>query len=174
VNTYAVVYSTITKRATITATGGATFIFFFQTGRYVDEIDTHTGAIQSVNCPAQLLGFDFQDYTGVGSFTAPLRMDPYGLIGRLYLHLNADNSIEFNRVEGGAGRKDCFHIIYLDQVRDGYYTLNRDIYVPIFYSSPVPIARIATLNVSIRDEFYRNVDLAKHDFTLQFEITYLD
>jgi hypothetical protein len=174
INTYAVVYSTTTKKATIIATGGASFSLYFRSGRYVDEIDGQTGAIQSVNCPAQLFGFDYNDYTATDSLTAPRRMDPYGLIGRLYLHINADNSIDFNRIEGGAGRKDCFHIIYLDQVRDGYYALNQDTYTAAFYSSPVPIARIATLNISIRDEFYRIVDLGRHDFTLLFEITYLE
>jgi hypothetical protein len=33
---------------------------------------------------------------------------------------------------------------------------------------------MATLNISIRDEFYRLIDLGKHDFTLLFEITFLD
>ena len=174
-NTYTVAYSSITKFATITATGGATFSFLFQTGRYVDDIDTHTGAIQSINCVGQLFGFEFQDETSsAGALTPPNRMDPYGLIGKLYLHINADNSVEINRVERGAGRRDCFHIVYLDQLRDGYYTLNKDIHAPIFYSAPAPIARITTLNISIRDEFYRLVELGKHDFTLMFEITYLD
>lgn len=174
-NTYTVAYSSITKFATITATGGATFSFLFQTGRYVDDIDTHSGAIQSINCVGQLFGFEYQDETSsAGTLTPPNRMDPYGIIGKLYLHINADNSIEINRVERGAGRRDCFHIIYLDQLRDGYYTLNKDIHAPIFYSAPAPIARITTLNISIRDEFYRLVELGKHDFTLMFEITYLD
>jgi hypothetical protein len=101
-------------------------------------------------------------------------MDPALFFQRLYLHLNADNSIEFNRVETGADRKDCFHIIYLDQTTGGYYTLNRDTYTPIFYSAPVPIGRIATLNISLRDEFHRIVDLGGHDFTLVFEVTYLE
>ena len=175
INTYAVGYSSVTKKATITATGGAAFTFYFQTGRYVNEIDTHTGAIQSVNCIGQLFGFEYQDQTSVsGSLVPPNRMDPYGLISNLYLHLNADNSVEINRIERGAGRRDCFHILYLDQIHDGYYALNKDIHAPIFYSSPAPIARMATLNISIRDEFYRLVDLGKHDYTLIFEITYLD
>lgn len=174
-NTYVVGYSSVTKKATITATGGAAFTFYFQTGRYVDEIDSHTGAIQSVNCIGQLFGFEYQDASDVaGVVIPPNRMDPYGPIGKLYLHLNTDNSIEIHRLERGAGRRDCFHIIYLDQVRDGYYTLNKDIHAPIFYSAPAPISRIATLNISIRDEFYRLVDLGKHDYTLLFEITYLD
>ena len=175
-NTYTVGYSATTKKATITATAGtAPFAFLFQTGRYVDEIDRHTGAIQSVNCAAQLLGFEFQDTLSVaGTIVSPNRMDPFGPIGKLYLHLNADNSVEINRVERGAGRRDCFHIMYLDQIINGYYPLNKDIHSPIFYSSPAPIARMATLNISIRDEFYRLVDLGKHDYTLLFEITYLD
>lgn len=174
VNTYAVAYSAITKKMTVTATGGASFSFYFQSGRFVDEIDVNTGAIQSVNCPAQLLGLEYQDTLSVGSIVSPNRMDPYGLIGRVYIHLNADNSIEMNRIECGAGRKDCFHILYFDQTRDGYYSLNKDMQTPIYYSSPAPIARMATLNISIRDEFYRPVDLSKHDFTLVFDITYLD
>ena len=174
-NTYTVGYSSITKKCTITATGPASFTFYFQTGRYVNEIDTHTGAIQSVNCVGQLFGFEFQDQTSVaGSLVPPNRMDPYGLISQLYVHINADNSIEINRIERGAGRRDCFHVVYLDQIRDGYYPLNKDIHAPIFYSSPAPIARMATLNISIRDEFYRLIDLGKHDFTLLFEITFLD
>jgi hypothetical protein len=128
-----------------------------------------------VNCAAQLLGFEFQDVLSVGGvIISPNRMDPFGPIGKLYLHLNADNSVEINRVERGAGRRDCFHIIYLDQIINGYYPLNKDIHSPIFFSSPAPIARMATLNISIRDEFYRLVDLGKHDYTLLFEITYLD
>jgi hypothetical protein len=173
-NTYAVAYSGITKKMIVTATGGTSFSFYFQTGRYVDEIDVNTGAIQSVNCPAQLLGFEYQDTLSVGSIVSPNRMDPYGLIGRLYIHLNADNSIEMNRIECGGGRKDCFHILYLDQTRDGYYAMNWDTQSALYISSPAPIARMATMNISIRDEFYRLVDLSKHDFTLVFDITYLD
>ena len=79
-----------------------------------------------------------------------------------------------NRIECGAGRKDCFHILYFDQTRDGYYAMNWDSQSALYISSPAPIARMATLNVSIRDEFYRPMDLGKHDFTLVFDITYLD
>jgi len=175
VNIYAVTYNPITKKMTITATGTKEFSFFFLTTQYKDLIDTHTGSLASVNCPARLFGFEWLDYTSSGrTLTPPNRMDTDMFLKKLYLHINADNSIEMNRVEMGAGRKDCFHIIYLDQITDGYYTLNKDIHTPIFYSAPAPISRVATLNISIRDEFYRLVDLSWHDFTLLFEITYLD
>jgi hypothetical protein len=74
----------------------------------------------------------------------------------------------------GAGRKDSFHILYMDQIINGYYTLNKDLHTPIFISSPAPISRVGTLNISIRDEFYRLVDIGWLDFTLLFEITYLE
>ena len=174
-NTYAVAYSGITKKMTVSTAGTATFTFKFLDPPYTDTIDSRTGAIQLIGCPARIFGFENWTYTSIaGAITPPNRMDPALFLQRLYLHLNADNSVEFNRVEMGAGRKDCFHIIYLDQATGGYYTLNRDTYTPIFYSSPVPISRIATLNISIRDEFHRIVDLGGHDFTLVFEVTYLD
>lgn len=176
-NTYTVAYSDITKRYTITASAGTlTFGFFFKSGRYSDTVDSHTGALYAVTCAARLLGFDgWVDYmSSAGTLTPPNRADPDFCLSRLYLHLNADNSMELNRVELGAGRKDCYHIFFLDQLRSGYYTFNKDTQSPIWVSSPAPLARMATLNVSIRDEFYRLVELSNHDMTLVFDITYLD
>jgi hypothetical protein len=174
-NVYSVAYSGITKKMTVTATGGTIYAFLFQDPPYTDTIDGTSGSIQLIGCPARILGFETWNYTSAaGTITPPNRMDPSLFLQRLYLHLNADNSVEFNRVEMGAGRKDCFHIMYLDQNAGGYYTLNRDTYTPIFYSAPAPIARIATLNISLRDEFYRIVDLGGHDFTLVFEIIFLE
>ena len=175
INTYTATYSGITKKMTLTAAGAAVYSFNFQDTPHTDTIDGTTGAIQDIGCPARIFGFENWVYTSsAGVIAPPNRMDPSLFLQRLYLHLNADSSIEFNRVEMGAGRKDCFHILYLDQNAGGYYTLNRDTYTPIFYSAPVPISRIATLNISLRDEFYRVVDLGGHDFTLVFEVTYLE
>ena len=174
-NTYTVTYNAITKKMAINATGGVTFTFYFMTTSYKDDIDTHSGSVTSVNCPARILGFAWQDYTSSNGFIIPPnRVDTDLFLKKLYLHLNADNSIELNRIELGAGRKDCFHILFLDQVAHGYYPLNKDLHTPIFYSSPAPLARMAELNVSIRDEFYRLVDLSWHDFTLMFEITFIE
>ena len=175
-NTYGVTYSSITKKATIRSTIGILpFSFSFLDTPYTDTIDGTSGSIQLIGCPARIFGFENWVYESAGgSITSPNRMDPSLFLQRLYLHLNADNSVEFNRVEMGAGRKDCFHIMYLDQSTGGYYTLNRDTYTPIFYSAPTPISRIATLNISLRDEFNRIVDLGGHDFNLVFEVTFLE
>ena len=174
-NTYAVSYSTITRKMAVTGTGGATFTFYFMTSPFADSIDSTSGALMSINCPARLFGFAWQDYTSVsGVINPPNRMDPDIFLKKLYLYINADNSVELNRVEMGAGRRDCFHVLYMDQITDGYYSLNKDLHTPIFFAAPAPIARMASLNISIRDEFYRLVDLGWHDFTLLFEITYMD
>jgi hypothetical protein len=176
INSYVVVYSDITKKISINGTGvgSPAFAFLFESGTYTDTIDSRTGAVMSINCPARLLGFEWWDYSSVNnSIVAPFRADPDYCTQRVYLHINADNSIELNRVEVGAGRRDCFHIMYLD-TKEGYYGLNKETFMPVYYSSPAPISRIATLNISIRDEFYRLVDLGRHDYTLLFEITYID
>jgi hypothetical protein len=101
-------------------------------------------------------------------------MDPDYCIKRAYIHINADNSIELNRIESGGGRHDCFHIAYMDTSTDGYFYFNKDVYAPIFYSSPAPISRMSFMTISIRDEYYRLIDLGGHDFTLIFEITSLE
>jgi len=173
-NSYTVTYSDITKKITTRGVGPNPFTFYFLSGTFVDSLNSYTGAIESINCPAQLLGFERFDYkSSGGAIVAPLRADPDYCIHRVYLHINADNSNELNRIEVGAGRKDCFHIIYLDAATNGYYFLNKDTIPPLYVSYPAPIARLSALTISIRDEFYRLIDLGRHNFTLVFEITYL-
>lgn len=179
-NTYTVTYSATTKRLTITGSTMTTFTFFFQTGLpYVDTINTVTGVVENILCPAKLLGFDFFDYTSVVAggttvFSPPNRVDMDYCIKRVYLYVNTDSSKELTRIEMGAGRHDCFHIIYLPNIRDGFHNLNKELYTPIYYSAPAPISRMSALTISIRDEFYRLIDLGGHEFNLIFEFTVLD
>lgn len=180
-NTYTVTYSATTKRLTIVGSTTTTFTFFFQTGLpYVDTINSTTGVVENILCPAKLLGFDFFDYTstvsgGTSALSPPNRADMDYCIQRAYLYINADSSKELTRIEMGAGRHDCFHIIYLPNgTKDGFYNLNREMYMPIFYSAPAPISRMSSLTISIRDEFYRLIDLGGHEFNLIFEFTVLD
>ena len=180
-NTYTVTYSATTKRLTITGSTATTFTFFFQTGLpYVDTINTTTGVVENILCPAKLLGFDFYDYTSAAAagsttvFSPPNRVDMDYCIKRVYLYVNTDSSKELTRIEMGAGRHDCFHIIYLPNIRDGFHNLNKELYTPIYYSAPAPISRMSALTISIRDEFYRLIDLGGHEFNLIFEFTVLD
>ena len=173
-NTYTASVTARTNRLTVSATGGTPYTFYFLSGNVVDEVDLRTGAVQTLNTPARLLGFGWANYTSDGTLEAPDQIDPDCFLKRLYLYINVDNGIELNRIEMGAGRRDCFHILYLDSLTNGYYFLNKEMHTPIYISSPAPIARISTLDISLRDEFFRLVDLGNHDYTLLFEITYLD
>lgn len=175
-NTYTVSYTGTTGKLAIVASAGtATFNFWFRSGTVTDDYDTYTGALTQINTPARILGFDYFDYTSSGGrIEAPNRTDADSFLNQIYLHLNADNGIELHRIERGAGRKDCFHILYVDEQAGQYYALNKDINTPIYYSTPAPISRIATLNVSLRDESFRLADLGNKDYTLLFEFTCLD
>jgi hypothetical protein len=178
VNTYSVIYNDITKKITIQTTNFPPndFMFYFQSGQtHTDQVNSTTGAIESINCPAKLLGFDLQNTLSVnGIITPPYRVDVDYCIKRVYLHINADNSKELSRIEVGSGRRDFFHVLYLSNCNNGFYNLNRDTYMPIYYSSPAPITRMSFMTISIRDEFFRLVDLGNHELSLVFEITVLD
>lgn len=135
VNTYATFVSPVTKKLVITRTvGAASFGHLFQSGVYVDQLDTFSGAIQEIKCPARLMGFERQDYKSdaAGVLAAPNRMDVDSLTNRVYLHINADNTQELNRIEFGAGRHDCFQILYLDSTANAYYSLNKETDVATF------------------------------------------
>ena len=177
-NAYTVVYSGITKRLTITATksGFSEYTFLFQPGQpHTDQVNATTGALESINCPAVLLGFDRINTTSVGGMIiTPHRVDVSNCINQLYLHINADNSKELTRIEVGSGRRDCFHVLFLSNTTDGFYDLNRDTYMPTYSSSPAPIARLSSLTISIRDAFFRLIDLGGHEYSLVFEITTLE
>ena len=177
-NVYTVTYSDITKRLTITATNTSPdeYTFYFQPGQiHTDQINYTTGSLESINCPATLLGFDRVNITSSsGVLSPPYRVDVDYCIKRLYLHINADNSKELIHIEVGSGRRDCFHVLYLSNVNDGYYNLNWDTYMPVYYSAPAPIARMSSLTISLRDEFFRLVDLGNHEYSLVFEINTLE
>jgi len=176
-NSYVVSWSSITRKFTITGNGCFPFTFYFQSGTYVDYIDPYGGCVTSINSPSRLLGFDQFDYTSVGQvIIPPNRADVEYGINRVYLHVNADNSQEITTIATAAGRRDCFAILYMppNPVSQNYFFLNRDTHTAIYNSPPPGISRISNLTISIRDEFFRLIDLGKHDFTLLFEITVLD
>ena len=187
-STYTIKYSEITKKmifvglSTSPGIPPVAFSLLFQPGQlYTDQINATTGALESINCPAALLGFDRANITSVLSsdtteqqLSSTNRVDVNYCINQLYLYINADNSKELTRVELGSGRKDCFHVLFLSNTTDGFYNLNRDTYMPIYYSSPAPIARLSSLTISIRDAFYRLVDLGGHEYSLVLEITTLE
>ena len=176
-NTYEVRLNPHTKKLTVAATNSKIlpFSFLFFSGDKKDEIDMKTLAVLSINTPARFLGFGLNDYSSdpCGQIHAPLPMDLENFLNRMYLHLESDGK-NLSRMELGAGRPDCFHIFYIYPGKANYIYLDKETDHSTFVSSPAPIARMTTLEITIRDEFNRLVDLQHRELSLVFEISHLE
>jgi hypothetical protein len=190
-NTYSVTQKVINGRNTrfIQVTGTTTgFVFQFYTTDFRDELDLNTLAYMAINSPARLLGFGFDDYASGNDYSQGAAIatpsSPYTLVGvlpmdlsnflsRIYLHIEADGR-NLDRMECGVGRKDCFHIFYIQNGQTDYTLLDKQTDHSIFESKPSPISRIANLEISIRDEFGRPLNLNMRELSLVFEITHLE
>jgi hypothetical protein len=174
-NTYTVTQNPVTKRMQIQSTNVISYKLLFYSGLVNDQIDLNLASIVSMNTPSRLLGFGLQDYSsdGSGTLRSILPMDINNFLNRVYLHLETDGR-SLSLMEVGAGKQDCFHIFYLIPGEKDYVFLDKDIDHSIFESSPAPIARMTTLEVSLRDEFNRPLDVNRRDYSLIFEITHLE
>lgn len=174
-NTYKVILHTITRRLEINAVGGFNYSLLFYSGNLRDEIDFTSLAMLSINTPGRILGFGLSDYNSdlKGVIRSPLPMDVDNFLTRAYLHLESDGK-NLSRMELGAGRQDCFHIFYLNPGSANYIFLNKETDHSTFSSSPAPISRITNLEISLRDEFNRPLDLQHREVNLVFEITHLE
>ena len=184
VNTYSVSYSTSTLKLTISRTSGSsTFSFLFKSGQYIDSFDVFSGQIDSmnkdyltmINSPARLLGFLSLDYaSSSGIIISENVVDIGWFLNKIYLHINADTNNELNRIEHINGSHDPYTIIYLDSELNGIKFLNKETDYPIIVFEPAPIARLISLDISLRDEFYRVLDIGNREFSLLFEILFLE
>jgi len=174
-NTYTVTINSLTNILTISSTNVAPFSFLFYSGSPTDDIDLNTLSILSINTPAALLGFGINDYTSnsSGQLRALLPLDLNSMITRIYLHIQADGK-SLSRMELGSGRPDCFHIFYIPPGSGDYYLLNKETDHSLFESSPAPISRIRSLDISLRDEFNRPMEINYKQLNLVFEITHLE
>jgi len=174
-NTYTVTQNQNTRRMQITSTNIISYKLLFYSGLIKDQIDLNMLSIVSMNTPAKLLGFGLQDYScdSTGLLKAILPLDINNFLNRIYLHLESDGR-NLSRMEVGAGKQDCFHIFYLIPGKDDYIFLNKETVQSIYESSPAPISRITTLEVSLRDEFGRPLDINRREYSLVFEITHLE
>lgn len=175
VNTYSVLFSPITGCLSISRTVGTTsFAFLFGTGNFVDQTDLNNTLTQ-INSPAHLLGFQKANYTdNQGLLTSPNSSDLDFMISRIYLYLNHDNTQDIATIERAVGRKQPHAIIYMDEPNLPYKYLNKEVFEPLFCSSPAPIARMATIDISLMDQFDNLIDLSGRDWTLLLEIIYYD
>jgi hypothetical protein len=184
VNVYDVTYSLTSLKITIRRTSGTySFSLLFQTGEYIDNFDDYSGTVDNlsndylseIKCPARILGFISQDYTDTtGTIIATNPVDTAWFLNKLFLHINTETDKEFNRIEVARGPHDPYAVIYLDEVKDGVKFLNKETDYPIIEFNPAPLSRLSLLEISIRDEFYKLQDLQNKEFTLLFEITFLE
>ena len=174
-NTYTVSINATTGVFTLTrASGAASFAFLFVTGDHVDFYDQNN-TLQKINTPAKLFGFGRADYSNSGAtITAPNVVDLEFLLNRCYIYINHDNTQDLNTVERSVGRQQPHAIVYFDELRNNYKFLNKETFEPLYTAWPAAISRIATLDISIRDEFDRCVDFNGRDFTLLLEVVVLD
>ena len=174
-NTYTVSINSLTNILTVSSTNVAQFSFLFYSGSPTDTIDLNTLSVLSINTPATILGFGINDYTSnsSGQLRALLPLDLNTMITRIYLHIQADGK-NLSRMELGSGRPDCFHIFYIPPGSGDYYLLNKETDHSLFESSPAPISRIRSLDISLRDEFNRPIDLNYKQLNLVLEITHLE
>jgi hypothetical protein len=174
-NTYTVSINSLTNIVTLSSTNTVEFSLLFYSGPNPDLIDLNTLSILSINTPASILGFGLNDYTSnaSGQIKSLLPLDLNAMITRIYLHIEADGK-NLSRMELGSGRPDCFHIFYIPLGSGDYYFLNKETDHSLFESSPAPISRIRSLDISLRDEFNRPIDILYKQFNLVFEITHLE
>jgi hypothetical protein len=174
-NTYTCSQNQNTKRIQIQSTNVISYKFLFYSGMTADQIDLNMVSIVSMNTPARILGFGLQDYMSdtTGLVKAVLPMDLNNFLNRIYLHVESDGR-NLSRMEVGAGKQDCFHIFYLIPGKEDYIFLNKETVQSIFESSPAPISRVTTLEISLRDEFGRPLDVNRRDYSLVFEIVHLE
>ena len=174
-NTYVVSIDATSGIFTLTrASGSANFGFLFVTGDYVDFYDQNN-TLQKINTPAKLFGFGRADYKNSGpNIVAPNVVDLEFLLNRCYIYINHDNTQDLNTVERSVGRQQPHAIVYFDELRNNYKFLNKETFEPLYSAWPAPISRIATLDISIRDEFDRCVDFNGRDFTLLLEVVVLE
>lgn len=182
-NTYTVTYISTTQKLSISATGGLSYSFLFQSGSYVDKFDDFYGAVDTlsndylsaIKSPARLLGFVTNDYAcdASGNLVAPNPIDTAWFLNKIFLHINTDTNKDLNRIEVAQGRSDPYAIIYLDEVLHGVKYLNKETDYPVLEFSPAQLSRLSLLEISLRDEFYRLIDTQNKEFTLLFELTHL-
>jgi len=176
VNKYQVSFNSINGKTTIQrVANNKDFRLLFGTGDFVDLYD-QANTLQKINSPAYMLGFESADYSSdaAGTIISPHIADLEFLLTRIYVYINHDNTQDFGFIERAVGRQQPHAIIYMDTCNGNYKFLNKETYEPIFEAKPAPIARMATLDITLRDEFDRLIDLNGRDFTLLLEIEYCE
>lgn len=170
-NTYVTALDATTGQLVVTLSAGTTvYSFIFRSGSPADDFEKTSGALLQINTPATILGFSSTDATAAtGTIRSPYPIDT--TLTRLYLYLNVETTQSLSVIERGMGRRSPFAIIYLDQATGGYKFLNKETIQQTVFRLPQTLNRLQTLQVDIRDEFYRLVNFGGKDFTLLLQFS---
>ncbi len=172
-------------RITHTSSTVSSFGFLFGTGQFGDEFDlpmpdsavnrNDRFGLVSVNNPGRILGFNSKDAFSnpSGQIDAPFPPDLDSMLRRIYLYLNFDATMDLTSIKRGLGRKEPSGIFYCDDSSPpgSIKYLSKDVWNNSIYPGPAPISRIRSLQVSLRDQYYRLLNLNGRDMTLLLEIT---
>ena len=173
---YSVQFSPTNDQMTITQDNGpkTPFAFLFGTGDFVDLYQNNV--LLQINSPAKQMGFLSQDYSdnGTRSITSPYAAELNYLHNRVYLYINVETSQDLTTIERSAGKRDPYTILYMNEDERPYKYFDKVTFEPCYISSPAPVARVRALDISIRDEFYRLIEMNGRDFTLLLEIVTLE
>jgi len=161
------------------------FALMFGSGDFIDAFDmqnfpffsSENQGLVSVNCPGKLLGFESGDVLDVnGTIFADHPPDLNSMLRRIYLYLNFDATMDLTSVKRGLGRKEPSGIFYCDADNPpgSIKCLNKDTWNNTIYPGPAPISRIRMLTISLRDQFYRRINVNGKEMSLLLEITMLE
>ena len=178
-NIYTVSQNPLNGRISISTSGVNTFYILFATGSYVDTYDSQLRSLLDLRCPARHLGFGIADYTSVGgSITAARAPNLWFSLEKSYLYMNFDSTQDLRSIFRGSGRKEPSAIIYND-VLDSMTApmtkyLNKETFDTNIVPSPASLSRIRSLNISLRDTFYRLINTQGRELSLLLELVIVD
>ena len=178
-NTYTVSQNPLNGRIIISATGPNTFYLLFATGNFVDIHDTGTKSLLELKSPARHLGFGLADYVSSGgTITSVHAPNLWFGLERSYLYMNFDSSQDLRSIFRGSGRKEPSAIIYNDILNstEGQMTkyLNKETFDTNIVPAPASLSRIRSLNISLRDMFYKPINTQGREMSLLLELIIVD
>jgi hypothetical protein len=167
------VLQTSTGQLQITSSGSDTFYFLFATGTYKDTIDSGTNSILNIRSPAKLLGFGFGDFASSNqTIIAPFIPNLWYCLERSYLYMNFDSNQDLRSIFRGSGRKEPSAIIYNDNLDNAPATkyLNKETFDTNIVPTPASLSRIRSIEISLRDMFYNNINMQGREVSLLLEL----
>jgi hypothetical protein len=172
-NSYIASTNPTTDQFVLTRTGSQSFSLLFATTSYSDLFEGDT--LLKINSPRKMMGFAVADYVNTGdTITSPYASEVDFLQNRIFLYLNQSTAQDMGTISRSNGKLRPHAVIYMDMPGQSYKTFTRDLFMPTYTSQPAPIGKINTLDISLRDEYDRVINLNNRDWSVLLEIVYID